>query len=310
MTRIRSNWYYSRRILRTVIDHPANHARPVRAAIRAVGWQIWKRVVRRPLIRPYEQFRVKCYPDSNSASNVFYFTSRYEFAEMSFLEMYLRPGDETLDVGANIGTYSLFLASRVGHSGHVDSIEPLEWAAQRAQENFDLNGLDNVHLHQVAISDRSGEAAFIDADVSSSLNLSFSSTDQAVTVRTTTLDDLTSDRPYVFGKLDVEGAELLALLGAAKMLSDATPAVWQIELLPNQLAKFSTSVEEVGALMASHGYVPAQFDPVRQELRYLQSGDEFPRNCLFVHRSKKALVEERLSFASPSMSGTRTPVTT
>lgn len=73
------------------------------------------------------------------------------------------------------------------------------------------------------------------------------------TIRCVRLDDHFPDQPVRFMKIDVEGFELHVLRGAARILSTYKPGLF-IELHPKQLANMGLSVEEVVALLASHGY--------------------------------------------------------
>jgi FkbM family methyltransferase len=78
----------------------------------------------------------------------------YDYEEQRFLGSVLAPGDTFVDVGANVGFYSLVAASRVGSEGAVVAIEadPTNFAG--LLENVGLSGLNNVHAIQAGVSDR------------------------------------------------------------------------------------------------------------------------------------------------------------
>jgi predicted methyltransferase len=86
-------------------------------------------------VSAYGDTSLLCYPRSNSASNVIYFTPYYDYDEMHFLQRYLRPGDVVIDAGANIGTYTLLAATCVGPTGQVIAFEPAPVAFARLREN-------------------------------------------------------------------------------------------------------------------------------------------------------------------------------
>jgi len=67
----------------------------------------------------------------------------------------VKPGDVCLDVGANIGFYSIFMADKVGPTGKVFSFEPVEYNRKKLQLNKSLNGLRNITLIEKALGDKS-----------------------------------------------------------------------------------------------------------------------------------------------------------
>jgi FkbM family methyltransferase len=72
----------------------------------------------------------------------------------------LRPGDRVIDIGANIGAFSVVAGKKVGPSGRVDAYEPDPETFERLQENVRLNGLTNVVCHNCAVSGSAGRARF------------------------------------------------------------------------------------------------------------------------------------------------------
>ena len=100
---------------------------------------MWQRVVHRPLILRLEGgLRMKCYPHSHAAALVLY-CRLPEWEHMCFVCDFIRPGDTFVDVGANVGTYSLLAAAIP--DVRIVAFEPSTLASRRLQENVDLNGL-------------------------------------------------------------------------------------------------------------------------------------------------------------------------
>lgn len=146
-------------VLAFIWNHPANRGRRAFAVGRAVAWQMFKRVTGRHWdIRIADGVALRCYPDSRSASSALYTGGRPDYHEMEFMAHFLRPGDGFVDVGANIGVYALLAASFVGQDGRVDAFEPVPIAFDRLRENVALNGLGQVHAHQVALGASAGTA--------------------------------------------------------------------------------------------------------------------------------------------------------
>jgi FkbM family methyltransferase len=210
-------------LIRQVWSHPANRHHRGRALARAVGWQLHKRVIRRPReITVYSGMKIRCYPKSNSASNLFYFGQYYEYDEMRLLARYLRPGDGFIDGGANIGTYSLLAAGIVGPGGRIDAFEPDPESARRFRENATLNGLAWVELHEAALTERSGTVSFLTGgDVTNRIRPRSAMETGQIEVTCVSLDmAVPPDARYAMAKLDLEGAEVAALRGAEHHLTE------------------------------------------------------------------------------------------
>ena len=202
-----------------------------------------------------------CHRDNTVASQTWYFGPYTEYHELLFMTRYLRAGDGVIDAGANIGLYSLLAAPIVGPEGRIDCFEPATAAASRLAENIALNGLGHVHLHRVAVSDRPGDVVFSTGwDVSNSIVPEGAAQSEGVSVRATTLDDALCGREYAFAKLDLEGAEGLALRGASRLLAAQNPPVWQCEIYENTLRRFGSTSAEVISQLRENGYVLAIYD--------------------------------------------------
>ncbi len=139
-------------------------------------------------------------------------------------------GAVAVDVGANIGVFTIPLARVVGPQGKVLAFEPVPENARRLQENIELNRLKNVHLYRLALSDKAGEVAIHLADDpalhSTGEVVQSRATGVAMTVSATTLDRVWQEagRPPVSAlKIDVEGAELGVLKGSKELLEQCHP---------------------------------------------------------------------------------------
>ena len=263
--------------------------------VRSVGWQAYKRVTRRPIVVSLPGgARLRCHPDSNSASNVIYFGALFDPVEMSFMLRYLRSGDGFIDGGANIGVYSLLAASIVGPDGHVVAFEPDPVARGRILENAALNGFESIiDASAVALWDAEGIAAFrVGKDVSNRVELR--AEDGGSEVPTGRLDDLLPARPWAYGKLDVEGAELHALRGAERLLAAADPPVWQIEVIDHLLERAGSSGAEVWTCLLDHGFEAVSWDAATGSLRTIDDPRSVRRNALVVAKNRRDEVDARL----------------
>lgn len=158
----------------------------------------------------------------------------FEPAEMAFVERFLQPGMTVLDVGAHHGLYSLLASARVGAEGRVFAFEPSPRERRALRLNLLLNLAGNVSVQGLALGRDKGEQNLFVVQGSqrgcNSLRPPevFSAT-IPVRVRVVPLDEwlVKQKIDHVnFIKLDVEGAELDALKGGARLLeSRPRPAV-------------------------------------------------------------------------------------
>lgn len=157
----------------------------------------------------------------------------YEVSETQFFCSIIEPGMTVADVGANIGYYTLLAANRVGPTGRVVSFEPLEHNAALLSRMVAENGLgDRVRVQQQAVSDRPGTAELtIAAGARNSGGAYLAPTSDVrpgfVTQKaeTVTLDSFEELRDVDVLKIDVEGAEPFAFLGAQTIFENARPIV-------------------------------------------------------------------------------------
>lgn len=155
------------------------------------------------------------------------------------LQAVLRPGDTFLDLGANLGYYSLLASPLVGTTGRVIAFEPLPAAADWFRRNLALNGYSNVELVEAAVGEQPGETTLStfagDALATASRFLAWrEQAEQRVTVPMTTLNAFGLQRglsgPMVV-KMDVEGSEWNVVRGALGFLRTHRPLL-VFEILP------------------------------------------------------------------------------
>lgn len=160
---------------------------------------------------------------------------------------YLRPGMTALDVGANLGSFTLFLAQAVGRTGRVHAFEPVAATHGLLRCNLALNALAQVQAHEVAVGSGPGRVAVPEIDLSRPGNFGAAALCEATAggrrVERIALDDL--DLPACdLIKADVEGHELDVLRGAERLLGRARPVL----LLENEEPSLSAPL-----ISALHG---------------------------------------------------------
>jgi FkbM family methyltransferase len=206
---------------------------------------------------------------------------------MGFVLHLLRPGDHFLDVGANVGSYTVLAAGAVGAS--VTCVEPIPATFAKLQRNIGLNGLSTtVNAWQGGLSDAAGTLRFTeDLDMVNHV-VAEAEIAHSVAVPVTTLDDLVGDNVPVLIKIDVEGHERAVLLGASATLADRCLLAVVMETNGSG-ARYGVGDEQLSGLMLAYGFAAYGYDPFGRRLIDAKYGDG---NTVFVR--DRALVEVRL----------------
>jgi FkbM family methyltransferase len=187
----------------------------------------------------------------------------YEPSELEFVRRSVESGQTALDVGAHMGLFAITMASLVGPAGKVFAFEPFQHNADLLERSIAENGFaERVTLERAAVSDHAGTGRLVSASDSINLGGAFLAAPgtelqgslAAEPVRLTTLDAYPVRRPVSFIKIDIEGAEPLALRGAESILRDDRPIILS-ELHPAQLQRVARSTPTDFLLeMHSRGY--------------------------------------------------------
>lgn len=173
----------------------------------------------------------------------------YEPYERRLLQSLIAPGTTVIDVGANIGLYTLLFARAAGDEGRVYAFEPEPENLRLLAHNIRTNGCTNVVIVPAAVAGRTGVATlFLSAQNRGDHRL-FDPGDgrRSIPVPTVTLDEEFAghDGPIALVKIDIQGAEVEALSGM-RVLLDRHPETWlAVEYWPAGLRRAGASGEEL-----------------------------------------------------------------
>ncbi|MEI7570263.1 MAG: FkbM family methyltransferase [Alcaligenaceae bacterium] len=150
--------------------------------------------------------------------------------EIDLFDQVIRQGDWVLDVGANIGAHTVYMAQKVGVQGRVVAFEPQRTVHQLLCTNMAVNGLLNAHCHHAAVGNTLGSIEVPQVDPNANFNFGGLSLEYEMelpkeTVPLIMLDALNLLRCN-FIKIDVEGMEREVLLGAAKTIAQYQPILY------------------------------------------------------------------------------------
>ena len=230
-----------------VLNHPFNRKHQGMTLARILFWKINQSFFHFPaLVELDPGVKCLCYPDSSYGSMVVY--NRWaEYNVMSNIVSFLKTNSIYIDVGANIGDTTIIAAAHTQNK--IYAFEPSPVAYPRLQENIALNKLGSqVVAEKLVLSNHRGYTSFIEAQTSETSHISPKKENVGLRVRTTTLDDYSQKnalKTIDLLKIDVEGAELLVLKGAARLLRAHQIRHLLIELNPNACQYGYTNTETI-----------------------------------------------------------------
>jgi FkbM family methyltransferase len=214
---------------------------------RFLRWQLGSRLLRMPVLVPWVGSTFLVIETGMTGATMNFYCGLHEAADMAFVLHALRPGDVFLDVGANVGTYTI-LASGVAQARTI-ALEPIPATFLRLLRNLRLNNLlSYVEPHCLAVGDTEGTVRFTAGRDTTNRAVSLlpsPSQEPTVEVPLTSLDHLlqaTGSTPLVW-KVDVEGYEPEVLRGAAAALQQ--PHLRAVLLEADTLA-LQRTMEEAG----------------------------------------------------------------
>jgi FkbM family methyltransferase len=174
--------------------------------------------------------------------------------ERKILETWVRPGNNVVDVGGNIGLYALCISRQVGPGGRVTTFEPIPELFAALCKSIEANQASNIRALPWAVGAQSGLMHIRTNALNSGDNRLTETAVPGLEVSLRRLDDLISDRPIDFIKIDVQGFELEVLIGMGSLLSGSVQPILFCEVSQKMLVAAGTTVHALGSFILSQGY--------------------------------------------------------
>ncbi|PIN67680.1 MAG: hypothetical protein COV98_01990 [Candidatus Altarchaeum sp. CG12_big_fil_rev_8_21_14_0_65_33_22] len=180
----------------------------------------------------------------------------YENAETELFESHIKEGDVVMDIGANIGYYTLVAAKLVGANGKVYAFEPESINFSFLKKSVEINNYENVICEKKAVSNENGKLKLFLHKFQTGAYTLVGGGDNYVEVETVKLDDYFKDKNSRVDviKMDIEGAEGLALKGMEKILNENKDIKFFSEIIPKQLEKTGISAKDYLDILTNAGF--------------------------------------------------------
>jgi FkbM family methyltransferase len=255
-------------ILQFIWKHPlASRNRP-RAISRFLGWQFRQSLRRRPEKLTFVEDSVLIVEKGMFGATGNIYTGLLEFDDMAFLLHVLQPGDTFVDIGANIGAYTILAAKNAG--ANVISFEPIPSTFEKLGLNVEANQVkEKVDLRCNGVGDKAGTLRFTRTMDSINHVLrddEIADSADTVDVPVVTLDEMLKDQRPALIKIDVEGFEWPVLNGARSTLASPSLNAIIIELNGSG-GQYGYDEDEIHKLLLSHGFLPYSYEPFSRKLK-------------------------------------------
>jgi FkbM family methyltransferase len=196
----------------------------------------------------------------------------FEYNTLKIFKSLLKKNYTVLDIGANIGLFSLLASNKIGNDGKIYAFEPIKKTNEVLKENLLLNNINNVIVSCIALSNKVGKVSFSipndidnsrEGDAFNSMNLNNDNIDSENQIDCTTLDLFLKENNIInvdLIKIDIEGAEMLCFQGSINLLSSANPPIIIMECAELLCNRFKYSVYDVLAYLNQFGYSFEQYE--------------------------------------------------
>jgi len=275
-------------IIRKIMEQPLNKNHRFRAILRFLSWQIGIRILKKPVVVDYVNGSRLIVNKSMRAAtgNIYY--GLLEFICMSFVLHLLRKEDLMIDIGANVGTYTILASKAVG--SRCLAFEPIPSTFKHLTDNININqAQDKVVSYNIGIGDINGKLFFTaNLDTTNHVIECPNNSSETIEVETRKLDDVVKDLEPTLIKIDVEGFEENVLKGASTTLRKDS-------LLAVIIETFGES--SLDGIMESYGFKAFTYLPYKRTMKPLSETKNAITNTIYIKNVNE--VNNRLRSAMP-----------
>jgi FkbM family methyltransferase len=243
-------------------------------------WQIGVRALSKKVIVPWvEDSRLIVGLGETGATGNIY-TGFAEYQDILFLLHALQPEEKFVDIGANIGVYTI-LASKVIRAKSI-SFEPIQNAFDRFEDQVKINRINHlVRMEKKGVGEKSERLFFMnDNDTVNKVSL-IGDVANTTEIEVIALDDVLKKNEKYFIKIDVEGFEYKVILGAKDTLSSPNTVGLIIELNGSS-EEFGSSNSEIHNKLLSFNFYPVSYDPISRSLVRISEYNKNGGNTIYI----------------------------
>lgn len=250
-----------KKVLGFIIQHPISGKSKIRSIARFFWWQFRCLVTNEMYVHQFTLNSKLIIEKGMTGATGNLYCGLHEYKEMLFVLHFLRPEDLFVDVGANIGSFTVLASAEIGTKTYC--FEPVPNTFKQLERNIALNKIqDKVSLFNIGLASSTGELYFSN-NKNSTMNqveLSGSENNEFQLISVNTLNNLLTEALPILLKIDVEGFEFEVLKGASAILENSVLNAIIIELNGSG-EKYGTKDQMIDELLKSYGFSSYVYNP-------------------------------------------------
>ena len=290
------------RTLTFISEHPLNRDQKLKAILNFFIWQVKSSLFKRDIVFNWINGSKIISRKGETAATGNIYCGLYSFPEMAYVLHSVLQSDLFVDIGSNIGCFTILACAVKGARGYC--FEPVPSTYDRLITNLKINGLsDRVRPFNIGLSDKEGTLYFTDQNNTTNRvvrDTELNTEINKVKVKTIPLDTILSEDSPTILKIDVEGYETPVLMGSKGTLAkESLNSV--IIRLQGHGARYGYDEKEIFSCLRSFGFNQYNYDPFHRNLELVEETDLEPGNCIFIRNltfARKRILEAEKIFVS------------
>ncbi|MFK7050328.1 Methyltransferase domain protein [Flavobacterium columnare] len=258
-------------------EHPVTKSNPYGALFRYLLFNLGAIINNKPKVYRWVN-GLKFYAQKGDAGIVpnIYF-KLFDYEDSMFVINNISSQDVFVDIGANVGHFSLLAAN---NGAQVYAFEPIKETFEKLKRNVELNILENVELYNVGVGNKNEFLNFTtNKDVMNSVALDNEA--EVRKIKVLVLDEVLINVNPTMLKIDVEGYELFVLQGADQILKAPSLKYILIEI-NNSSTKFNVEDEVIHDTLLLYGFKPCKYDVVMNKMILIETFRKDKFNTLYI----------------------------
>jgi len=250
-------------IIKKLITSPLSFNNKLKVILRFIKWQISQRIFQSTIIYHFtENSKIFIKKGMTGATGNLYY-GLDEFNDMGFLLHFLRKEDVFIDVGSNVGSYTILSSAEIG--AKTISIEPVPSTFDFLANNISLNNISGlVDAHNIALGARNGSIRFTTTQDTVN-HVAINNEKDLIEVQVNTLDSVIKEINPCLIKIDVEGYESEVLKGADITLKNPSLMALIVELNGSG-RRYGFDDNDTHQKLINNGFNPYKYDPFSRSL--------------------------------------------
>jgi FkbM family methyltransferase len=244
-----------------IINHPLNSKNKFRAILRFIKWQIRLRTSTDALVYSFTEKSKLIVERGMTGATGNLYCGLHEYTDMFFLLHFLRNGDLFVDIGANVGSYTVLASAQVGAS--TISVEPVPSTFSKLGQNISINQIEKiVRPLNIALGSEKSTLQFT-TTLDTVNHVATSQETNTIQVEVDTLENVLGIQIPILIKIDVEGFETEVMKGAEGVLLNQSLKAIIIELNGSG-ERYGYDETAIHDMLLGHGFTPCIYNPVER----------------------------------------------